>query len=843
MAVNPPATPKRLDESAENVTFEDYVAVLCYNSDTRCGLVDYANKGLWLPYKEIVPGESWDSAMESLMRDLSIKSFTNQGIIQVLRIQPGLHRAFFTRVIFAARVNEQPDQGSDEVQLAEAVHVQWVAAEEMQRMAKLRPFPFLGMEPADLCKLLLQNRQPPVPCEFVEMNASTPLAAQGTPARSNVPARESQIEQMLESAKFGQQEQDAVRFDFFKFAKPSTYMSEVTFQKYVTCLGWEMTPHVSDLFRAMDVHNRGALTFKELVLGLAAMEPGTQHGGNPGEQRCRHIFRLYDSNCDGIMEYAEFRKMVKDIQVMRGITMDEAALDKFTATSAVSFNLPFGGQLPLNEFLLAVGQLKFRGTSLLFRSPASVLPTLKKKYTQESLIEPTTKKSKMFHPSIGNDTIEQSAMSAVEESASAEAANRFPIQVGHYELATHSVKVRRTGTLVDVLSLWQLEGTSALTKSSRLGEKTRFERLPSMDSFNQKSHANEMLAGLRYFERAIRKDNPEGGGGRPAGGGGGRMSKDAFSWGEVDRQALARCLLAMCRQTRDLMFAEPRLLKLSVPTYILGDIHGNYRDLVCFEKALWRMGPVLTPANFLFLGDYVDRGEHGVEVIAHLFAQKILAPDKFFLLRGNHEVRNVQKMFTFYNECVNKFGDRVGVEVWEQINACFDVMPIAAVVDTKVFCVHGGIPPPWLGGGYLSAINQIPKPLSDPENQSSLAWELMWSDPISSEAIVDAQKDFLPNSKRGTAHMFSAEALEEFLSRNELSHVVRAHEVQQAGFQGWFTYTRKTLLGRARQQAAREMKTRKHLAPRWLKACQLPGAAEGQAADCVLVFTLLWWIQ
>ncbi|KAH6933288.1 hypothetical protein HPB50_014001 [Hyalomma asiaticum] len=656
MAVNSPATSQRQqqqqDESADqNVSFEDYVGVLCYHSDTRCGLVDYPNKGLWLPHKEIVPGESWDSTMETLLRDLSIKSFSNQGIIQVLRIQPALHRPFFTRVIFAVRVNEQTEQPSEET--VRLVHIQWVAAEEIQRMVKLRPLPYMGVEPAELCKLLLQNRQPPVPCDFLEMNATTPLTAQGTPTRPTVPARESQIEQMLESAKFGQQEQDAVRFDFFRFTKPSTYMNEATFQRYVTGLGWEPSPQLSDLFRAMDVHNRGALTFKELVLGLAAMEPGTQHGGNPGEQRCRHIFRLYDTNCDGIMEYSEFRKMVKDIQVMRGITMDEAALDKFTATSAVSFNLPTGGQLPLNEFLLAVGQLKFRGTSLLFRSPSSVLPTLKKKYTQESLIEPTTKRSKMFHPTIGNDNMDQSAVSAVEDSVSAEATSRFPNQAGHYELATHSVKVRRTGTLVDVLSLWQLEGTAALTKSSRLGEKTRFERLPSMDSFNQ--------------------------------------------------------------------------------------------------------------------------------VIAHLFAQKILAPDKFYLLRGNHEVRSVQKMFTFYTECVNKFGDRVGAEVWEQINACFDVMPIAAVVDTKVFCVHGGIPPPWLGGGYLAAINQIPKPLNDPESQSSLAWELMWSDPISTEA--DQQRDFVPNMKRGTAHMFSAEALEEFLTRNELSHVVRAHEVQQAGFQ------------------------------------------------------------
>lgn len=764
MAVATSSPPRRTDDAVQ--TFDDCVVLLCYNHEMRCGLVEGASKGLWLPYKDIAQGESWESAVELLLKELSLKTYANQGMIQMLRIQPGLNRAFFTRVIFMIRVPEVPDQGADE--MGEQVRLQWIAVEEIQRMAKLRPYPFMGVEPTELCKQLLHNKTLPPNCDFVEINATTALTSQTVSAKS-------QIEQMLESAKFGQPEQDMVRFDFFRFARPSTYMNEHVFQSYLSSLGWDVTPYLGDLFRAMDVHNRGALTWKELVLGLAAMEPGTQHGGTPGELRCRHIFRLYDGNCDGVMEYAEFRKMVKDIQEMRGITMDEAALDKFTSTSAASFNLPFGGQLPLNEFLLAVGQLKFRGTSLLFRSPSSILPALKKKYTQESFIEPVSKKSKMFHPSIGSDVMDQSVTS--EESVPADTTHRFQSPLGHYELATHSVKVRRTGTLVDVLSLWDLEGTSAVTKSSRLSEKTRFERLPSMDSFNQKSHANEMLAGLRYFERAIHKENLENRVGA------GRMPKDQFSWGEVDRQALARCLVAMCKQTREVMFAEPRLLKLSVPTYILGDIHGNYRDLVCFEKALWRMGPVLTPANFLFLGDYVDRGEHGVEVIAHLFAQKILAPDKFYLLRGNHEVRNVQKMFTFYNECVNKFGDRVGVEVWEQINACFDVMPIAAIVDSKVFCVHGGIPPPWLGGGFLAAINQIPKPLNDPENQSPLAWELMWSDPISSEAATEAQKAFLPNAKRGTAHTFSAEALEEFLSRNELSHVVRAHEVQQAGFQ------------------------------------------------------------
>ena len=91
--------------------------------------------------------------------------------------------------------------------------------------------------------------------------------------------------------------------------------------------------------------------------------------------------------------------------------------------------------------------------------------------------------------------------------------------------------------------------------------------------------------------------------------------------------------------------SEPRILKLKSPVYVFGDFHGNIADLVAFSKLLWPLGMHLTPGSFLFLGDYVDRGQYSIEVLSYLFAQKIMLPDKVFMLRGNHELRAVNISF------------------------------------------------------------------------------------------------------------------------------------------------------------------------------------------------------
>jgi diadenosine tetraphosphatase ApaH/serine/threonine PP2A family protein phosphatase/Ca2+-binding EF-hand superfamily protein len=523
----------------------------------------------------------------------------------------------------------------------------------------------------------------------------------------------------------------------------------------------------SHIFRSFDAHQRQALTFRDYLLGLAAMEPCTQHGGAPAELRCRYIFRYYNQMNDGQLHPSEFRNMVEDIRRLKQLPLDAELIDEDVQSSAKLFGDSVKETLSLCDFLAAVGSLKFRGTSILFRLPQSALCQLSSRQTNSGDSTHKTK-SPAKRPKLSQkelpDTPVTSSIPAILSTA--------------YDLATHTVKVRRTGALYDIMALWDLSGSavSCSAQDQLEGDKYKYHRMPSVDAFNQSSHANEMLNGLRYFERRIKGLN-------------GGLTKEAFDWGQVKYTAWAKCLMSLCLQAKELFVEEPRLLKLTSPTYILGDIHGNYHDLVCFEKALWRMGPLLMPANFLFLGDYVDRGEYGVETVAYLLAHKLLAPSKFCLLRGNHELRSVQKMFQFRTECTNKFGESLGDQVWEAINDCFDAMPIAATVDGKVFCVHGGIPSPNNGGGFIEAINSIPVPLPDPEDESTLAWDIMWSDPLRSESLTDEMKKdlerqngFIFNTCRRTANYFSCEALMTFLKRNDLSHVVRAHEVQHVGF-------------------------------------------------------------
>lgn len=127
------------------------------------------------------------------------------------------------------------------------------------------------------------------------------------------------------------------------------------------------------------------------------------------------------------------------------------------------------------------------------------------------------------------------------------------------------------------------------------------------------------------------------------------------------------------------------MLRIEDPILIIGDIHGQMMDLL----KILHLGGSPLKNKYLFLGDYVDRGIYSVEVMILLFAFKLNFPDKVFLLRGNHECRQMTTYFTFRGECLHKFDN----EVYDRAMESFDCMPLSALVNDSFLSLHGGLSP------------------------------------------------------------------------------------------------------------------------------------------------------
>lgn len=220
---------------------------------------------------------------------------------------------------------------------------------------------------------------------------------------------------------------------------------------------------------------------------------------------------------------------------------------------------------------------------------------------------------------------------------------------------------------------------------------------------------------------------------------------------------------AICTAVREVLLSQPALIELSAPVKIVGDVHGQYTDLI----RLFEMCGFPPNANFLFLGDYVDRGKQSLETILLLFCYKLKFPENFFLLRGNHECANVTRVYGFYDECKR----RCNIKVWKTFVDTFNCLPIAAIVAGKIFCVHGGLSPSLT---HMDDIRQIARPTDVPDY--GLLNDLLWSDP------ADMETDWEAN-ERGVSYCFGKKVIEEFLQRHDFDLVCRAHMVVEDGYE------------------------------------------------------------
>jgi serine/threonine-protein phosphatase PP1 catalytic subunit len=222
-------------------------------------------------------------------------------------------------------------------------------------------------------------------------------------------------------------------------------------------------------------------------------------------------------------------------------------------------------------------------------------------------------------------------------------------------------------------------------------------------------------------------------------------------------------IVAICQRARECLLSQPALLELDAPVKIVGDVHGQYTDLI----RMFEMCGFPPSANFLFLGDYVDRGKQSLETILLLLCYKLKFPENFFLLRGNHECANVTRVYGFYDECKR----RCNVKIWKTFIDCFNTLPIAAIVAGKIFCVHGGLSPAL---SHMDDIRNIARPTDVPDY--GLLNDLLWSDP------ADMEQDWEAN-ERGVSYCFGKKVITDFLAAHDFDLVCRAHMVVEDGYE------------------------------------------------------------
>ena len=217
----------------------------------------------------------------------------------------------------------------------------------------------------------------------------------------------------------------------------------------------------------------------------------------------------------------------------------------------------------------------------------------------------------------------------------------------------------------------------------------------------------------------------------------------------------------LCLKSREIFLTQPMLLELETPVKICGDIYGQYYDLL----RLLKYGGFPPEANYLFLGNYVDYGKQSVETFCLLMAYKIKYPEIFFLLRGNHECASINRLHGFYDECKRRYS----IRLWKTFTECFNCLPVAAIVDDKIFCCHGGLSPDLKS---MEQIRRIPRPTDVPDQ--GLLCDLLWADP-------DEEVTLWGENDCGVSFTFGSEIVSKFLAKHDLDLIARGHQVVEDG--------------------------------------------------------------
>lgn len=212
---------------------------------------------------------------------------------------------------------------------------------------------------------------------------------------------------------------------------------------------------------------------------------------------------------------------------------------------------------------------------------------------------------------------------------------------------------------------------------------------------------------------------------------------------------------------RSILLEEQTVVKIKGNVVVFGDIHGNFDFLVTVMNAIH----FTNDTKFLFLGNYVDKGNSSIETMLYLTLLKLQCPERVILLRGNHENSRISYAYGFYEQSIKKFGTD---NVWRYFTDVFDYFPIAATVNETMFCVHSGLSKKMSTINQLRMIDRVEETLSE-----GIICDLLWSDP--------SEKSGWSANERGYGCSYGRDVFEEFMARNSFKTMIKGNEFAQSG--------------------------------------------------------------
>ncbi|KAG1662723.1 hypothetical protein GQR58_020773 [Nymphon striatum] len=348
-------------------SYFDKVILVAKNED--CG-------GYWLPFKAAENPESWMTVAKSLSQQITGNEDKEIVFLGVQRVQIPFSENFSNRAYFSVRCNS-----SEHFPILAPKKAYLVNHDEILAWSKVENYDGLcSFEPVQFCEKAGKS--------YAEFNhifkevCLSDICQQFPISSQSIPAKRSNHEILLEAAKFGQEDQYLIYQSYLSACYPGTRMTPCSFSKFISQFSFNNSSdciiQTACLYRAFNSQQRPYLHIKDLILGLAAMEPNIQHGGVPAELRCRYIFRYYNESSSGYLSREEFKTMLKDVRTIKGDGPIGQNIDEEIELNAKYFGHEKFQEIGLHEFLVAVGQLKFRGTSVLLRLSLPISVVLSK---------------------------------------------------------------------------------------------------------------------------------------------------------------------------------------------------------------------------------------------------------------------------------------------------------------------------------------------------------------------------------------------------------------------------------------------------------------------------------